>query len=161
MRQKRILEIGAIYHVVARANRNEFIFQTEEMKSLMLEILQKAKKRFNFQLKSFCIMGNHVHLLIKPGKGPNLSRIMQWILSIFAIRFNKIYNLKGHVWYDRFKSKIIMSFLQFIRTFHYIQENPVRAGVVKKHSNYRYSGSWFFREQSYDLIDEPDLYMLI
>lgn len=128
---------------------------------MMLDILKKAKKRFNFQIKNFCIMGNHIHLLIKPAKNENLSRIMQWILSVFAVRFNSVKGFRGHVWYDRFKSKIIASFQQFINTFQYIQNNPVLAGLVETHLDYKYSGDWHIRAQSYDFIDEPDLSLLL
>jgi putative transposase len=160
MRRKRNLQSGAIYHVVARANRSEFILHSEEMKELMMFILKKAKKRYSFQVKNFCIMGNHIHLLIKPTKNESLSRIMQWILSVFAIRYNKLNGFRGHVWYDRFKSKIIASFRQFIHTFQYIQDNPIRAGVVGNPLDYKYGGSWHIHEQLYDLIDEPDLSIL-
>ncbi len=52
-------------------------------------------------------MGNHFHLIIRPQKNENLSRIMQWILSVFALKFNRLFTYSGHVWYDRFTSKII------------------------------------------------------
>ena len=67
MRKNRQLLEGAEYHVTARINRGENIFLAREDRELFMSILKRAKKKFNFSLKNFCIMGNHIHLLIKPG----------------------------------------------------------------------------------------------
>ena len=53
-----------------------------------------------------------------------------WILATFAINYNKLFGLIGHVWYDRFHSTIIYNFMQYVRTFLYIGENPVKAKIV-------------------------------
>jgi putative transposase len=77
-------------------------------------------------------MDNHIHFLIKPGEGANLSQIMQWIKCNFAKAWNKAHGLKGHVWGERFYSRIITTMLDFLRVMVYIAENPVRAGLVKR-----------------------------
>ncbi|OQY33559.1 MAG: hypothetical protein B6241_07705 [Spirochaetaceae bacterium 4572_59] len=156
MRKNRIILQGATYHVVAKTNRGEFILNSDEMKEMFLGILKSAKRKFNFKLIHFCIMGNHVHLMLQPAPGTSLSKLMQWILSVFAIRFNKIYGLIGHVWYDRFKSKIIRSFYQYINTFQYISDNPVKAGVCKNAGDYIYSGLSEIKKNRYSLLDDPD-----
>ena len=97
-------------------------------------------------------MDNHIHLIIKPERGYDLSKIMQWILSVFAIRFNKFYKLHGHVWYDRFRSKIIKTFRYYLQVFDYISNNPVKAGIVEKAEDYKYSGLRFLRDKILDLI---------
>jgi len=155
MRKRRILVEGARYHVIARVNRGEFIFESSVIKEVFLETFKKAKKRFKFSVISFCIMDNHVHLIICPQGNSNLSRIMQWVLSNFAVRFNRMFSLHGHVWYDRFKSKVIQGMRQFLATFLYIAENPVRAGVVCSPLEYRYGGPAFFKEGRFDLLDPP------
>ena len=157
MRKRRHLVAGAEYHVVARANRKEFILETQQMKQLMLSVLDEAKKKFRFEMKNFCIMSNHIHLLIKPIGKENLSNIMQWVLSVFAIRFNKAFGIHGHVWYDRFKSVVILTFRRLLDAFNYIAENPVQAGLVKLPHMYRYGGLWHIRAQSFDLVDPPSL----
>ncbi len=102
-------------------------------------------------------MDNHIHLLIKPGKGENLSRIMQWILGVFAKGYNKYYNLKGHVWYDRFNSKIIENFQQLLATFRYICNNPVKAEMVETPEEYLYGALWYIRHNLFDIVEPPDL----
>ncbi len=120
MRKPRYLQDGATYHVTAKTNRGEFILNTDEVKELFSRVVEEAKKKFDVELIHYSIMTNHVHLLIKPKGDTILSKLMQWILGVFAMRFNKLFGLQGHVWYDRFKSKIIASFRQLVNTFHYI-----------------------------------------
>ena len=159
MRRARILQNGARYHVTTRANRKEMIFDSDDMKDLFLEIVKRAKKKFNFQVDNFCIMGNHIHLIIKPGDGESLSRIMQWIKGVFAMAFNRKTGLCGHVWGGRFFSKIISSFKEYLRTFLYIDENPVTAQIVAKASDWRYGGLWHHKTGCTDIIDKPPLYI--
>jgi putative transposase len=77
MRQARMLKEGARYHVTARTNNKLMLMRTDKMKELFLEIVIKAKKKYDFSLDHFCIMGNHFHFIIKPGKHESLSRILQ------------------------------------------------------------------------------------
>jgi len=97
MRKPRLLISGALYHVTARANRKELVLQPSQIKVLFLEVLSKAKRRFKFTLDNFCIMGNHIHLLIRPQSECSLSRLMQWVLSVFARAYNRLHGLVGHV----------------------------------------------------------------
>ena len=156
LRKRRILIEDATYHVTARANRNEYILKEPKIKALLLNTLKNAKKKYKFSIATFCIMNNHIHLMIRPSGNENLSRIMQWILSIFAVKYNKIFNYIGHVWYDRFHSKVIYNFLQYVRTFIYIGENPVKANIVKEPEQYEYSGSFHIKNELYYILDPPD-----
>lgn len=156
MRHPRKLVPGAEYHVVARANRHEFIFNSHQMKNLFLDIVRRAKKKYVFSIRNFCIMSNHIHFLIRPGAGENLSRIMQWILSVFASAFNRAFGYTGHVWHDRFKSVVIGTLRQFIAVFEYIAENPVRAGIVSDMMSYRHNGVRHIRDGDRSVVDPPD-----
>ncbi|MBN2441873.1 MAG: transposase [Spirochaetales bacterium] len=161
MRRSRKLRQGAVYHVIARANRNEFIFESKEIRDMFLDILSRAKKRYKFAVWNFCIMGTHVHLMMQPLGKENLSKIMQWILSVFARKFNDKFNLIGHVWYDRFKSWILNSIHQMFVTFQYITENPVKAGIVKKPEDYEHNGITFIKKGMYDIIHPPGIFTSI
>lgn len=152
MRHPRILRHGARYHVIARANRQEFILQSKGVKILFLQIIKRAKLRFNFTIETFVIMSNHVHILIRPHTNENLSKIMQWILATFAINFNKRLNLIGHVWYDRFHSNIIKNFKQWKKTFDYINENPVKGGLCNKKNDYFFSGWNFIKSRLLKIV---------
>lgn len=156
MRRKRILCDGAIYHVVAQINRQEYVFNKPDIKALFLRILKRTRKKYRFDLKNFCVMSNHVHLLIQPKAGNSLSEIMQWLLSVFAKHYNKRLGIRGHVWYDRFKSKIIKSYHHYIYAFDYISKNPIRAGILKEGSVYVYSGLFYILTKQYQYVDPPD-----
>jgi putative transposase len=157
MRQRRKLQINARYHVVARANRKEMILLDDSVKDLFLGVLKEAKDKYSFSIATFCILGNHFHLFIQPGKGENLSRIMQWVLSVFAMRYNKKMGYTGHVWGERFFSQIIDGIFQFIRTFLYINDNPVKANLVAQPNQWKYGGVYHFHHGRHDILDIDDL----
>jgi len=157
MRKPRRLVDGARYHVVARANRREFILESDRIKDMLLSVIAQARRRFKFSIDTVCIMDNHIHLLLRPNDGESLSRIMQWILSVFAIRFNRFFGLIGHVWYDRFKSVVIGGLRQFARAYSYITENPVVARLVAQAEEYRYGGAGVRRTSIWRILDPPHL----
>ena len=68
MRKPRYLITGAEYHVTAKINQGEFALELKEIKEMFLQTVKRAKEKYFFKLKSFVIMDNHIHLLIKPGK---------------------------------------------------------------------------------------------
>lgn len=174
MRKPRKIVQNAEYHVIARANRQEMILASNTFKDLFLEVMRRAKKKYHFICLNFCLMGNHIHLILKPDarkriKNPSaarvhskntitrpesasLSKIMQWILSVFALKFNKICGVKGHVWYDRFHSTVIVNFFNYLKAFIYIMQNPVKAGIVKKPTDYHYNGITFMLKGMIDLF---------
>ena len=122
---------------------------------MFLETLQRAKDKYSFRIINMCVMDNHFHLMIEPARGESLSKIMQWILSVFAQQFNRAYSLQGHVWYDRFKRRIVASLRQFMATFGYIDENPVRAELVARSVDYPYGGLALIRAGPRRLVDRP------
>lgn len=81
---------------------------------------------------------------------------MQWILSVFARNFNQHFNLKGHIWYDRFKSIVIRSFRQLIAAFKYICNNPMKAGMVEEAEDYTYGALWFMKHRRFEIVEPPD-----
>lgn len=159
MRKPRELKSGALYHVTARANRKEMILDSRGMKELFLNTLSRAKKRYKFRVENFCIMGNHIHLMIRPEAGESLSRILQWILSVFAMAYNRIHELTGHVWGCRFFSRILSGLREFLAAFDYIDRNPLNAHQVRNPRDWRYSGLWEDRYGYRTVVDRPELYV--
>jgi REP element-mobilizing transposase RayT len=155
MRKPRKLKQGASYHVIARANRSEMIFNSPKIKEMFMEVVRRAKGKYRFEVRNFCIMGNHIHLILKPLQDQNLSAIMQWILSVFAMKFNRLFGYIGHVFYDRFKSKIIKSFHQYLTTFVYIAKNPVRANITECATDFAYNGITFLYKGQLDILERP------
>jgi putative transposase len=142
MRSLRILQEGATYHVTSKLDHDYPGLKKKQFKCLFLALVQKAKtkKGLEFTLWNFCIMDNHIHFLIKPEKGVSLSKCMQWLKCNFAKLWNKENNTKGHVWGERFFSRIIKDAEDFQNVSRYIDENPVRANIVKEASEWEFGG---------------------
>jgi putative transposase len=152
-----MLKPGATYHVTARANRQEMIFYCEAMKALFLATIKRAKKKYRFQVHNFCIMGNHIHLIIRPEEGESLSLIMQWILSVFAMAWNRKHHTTGHVWGERFFSKILNSRGEYLKTFRYVTDNPAEAQLTGRIDEWEFGGLWHFIRGIRDILGElPD-----
>jgi hypothetical protein len=81
---------------------------------------------------------------------------MQWILSVFAMYYNIIHKIHGHVWQGRFWSGIINGMKQFIAVFNYISENPVKKEMVQNAGEYRFGGLYFILKGIFDIVKKPD-----
>lgn len=123
------------------------------MKDLFLKVLARARTRYRFRIENFCVMGNHIHLMIRPRERESLSRIMQWILSVFAMAFNRVHGYTGHVWGCRFFSRIMASFQHFAKVFEYIDNNPVEANQVESVGSWLHGGLWHHRHGIRGIVD--------
>ena len=155
MRKPRILQEGAIYHVTSKINRGEHIFESDEIKKLFMGIIKRAKKKYRFSIKNFVIL-DRINFLLEPSRNQSLPRIMQWILSVFAMYYNKIHKLFGHVWAGRYWSRIIDNIRQLFDTFNYISENPVKADIVNNAGEYKYGGFYHILRENFQIVDKPD-----
>jgi putative transposase len=140
MRPLRILYDGATYHVTSKIDHDNPSLHDHHFKSLFLDFMKTAKQKFSFELWNFCIMDNHIHFLIKPGPGVSLSKIMQWIKCNFAKKWNRENSTKGHLWGERFFSRIIRNIEDFQAVSRYIDENPVKAKMVENANDWKFGG---------------------
>ena len=155
MRHKRYLVQNAVYHVTAKINRGEMVFNEIAMSALFLEFIKRVKKKHSLAIYNFCIMGNHIHFVIRPDKGSSLSQIMQWLLGNYAKAWNKAHGVKGHLWGDRFFSCVISGDRDFLRTFGYISNNPVVAGLVDTATQWENGGVFHFIKGETSILDIP------
>jgi len=131
------------------------IFEKDESKKLFLSVVREAKGKYLFHIENFCLMGNHFHFLVRPGPGESLSKIMQWILSVFASRFNRAHHLTGHVWGERFFSRIIETMRAYLEQYTYIDANPCSAGLVARVEDWLF-GRFNLRSIGFeDIITHP------
>jgi putative transposase len=136
MRKKREFVDGAVYHVTSRTNDKKRVFEGGVGREIMLLVLMEAREKFGFGLANFCIMPNHIHLLIMPGEGGELSRIMHWLKTQSAKRWNRIQGCTDHLWGERYFARIIKDSGDYAYVMEYIDQNPVKAGLA------RYVGEW-------------------
>ena len=127
-----------IYHIIQRGNERKNLFNGDDDKTRFLDTLQKMKKKYNFKIYAYCLMDNHVHLIIDDN-GNDISKIIKSINISYAYYFNKIYRRCGHLFQDRFKSELIDNNSYLLEVSRYIHNNPVKAGMVKEPSDYKWS----------------------
>ncbi len=133
-----------IYHIINRANGREQIFQKEKDYEAFERILFEAKERYPMRILSFCIMPNHWHFVLYPKKDEDLSNFMRWVTHTHTQRYHTYYNSigYGHIYQGRFKSFPIEKDSHFLQVCRYIERNPLRAGLVQRAEDWRWSSLW-------------------
>ncbi len=156
-RERRIFVNNACYHIITRGNQKQNVFLDKMDYQKYLEKLVKCKVRFGFKLYSFCLMPNHVHLLIKPLDPLDLSKIMGLLNLGYTRYFNCKYDKVGHLWQDRYKSKIIEDYSYLYECIQYIETNPLRASLINDLNTYQWSSAVSRGKRISGLIDRLDL----
>ena len=137
-RQARTKSISNIYHVMLRGINQQEIFEDDEDRAYFMETIRKCKEVSGFRLYAFCLMSNHVHLLIEPA-GEALDIVFKRIGSRYAGWFNRKYQRVGHLFQDRFRSENVETDQYFMVVLRYILQNPAKAGMEKQPGTYRWS----------------------
>ncbi|MGN0492417.1 MAG: REP-associated tyrosine transposase [Acutalibacteraceae bacterium] len=146
-RQARKKSKTGIYHIMLRGTNGQQIFADSEDCEKFLEIIKDCKAISEFEIFAYCLMGNHIHLLLKENKEP-IELIMKRIASRFVYWYNIKYQRVGHLFQDRFKSEPVENDEYFLTVIRYIHQNPVKAGICKKPQDYYYSSyNEFFKNQ--------------
>lgn len=137
-RQARIKSKSGIYHTMLRGINQQQIFEEKEDYEKFIQVLSDCKAISKFKLYAYCLMGNHIHLLIKPENEP-IEQIFKRIGGRFIYWYNVKYQRTGHLFQDRFKSEPVEDDSYFLTVLRYIHQNPVKAGICKNPENYQYS----------------------
>lgn len=137
-RPLRIEFSGALYHVTSRGNERRPIFRSDHDRRTFLDFLGQAAIRFDWSVSAYVLMTNHFHLVVQTPH-PNLSRGMHWLNSRYAGWFNWKRKRSGHLFQGRFKSFLIEKEAYFAEVLRYVVLNPVRAKMVARPEDYRWS----------------------
>jgi len=121
---------GACYHVINRGNYRTWAFETEGAKEAFEQCLAECAARAGWVVHGWVVMGNHFHLAVETPQG-NLGAGMQWLQTTYAARFNRDRGEHGHLFGGRYKAIVVERGESLGRVCHYIDLNPVRAGVVE------------------------------
>jgi len=137
-RKPRIHYPGAFYHVILRGNAGNSVFFEDMDRSKFFLLLQEGIERFNHRVHAYCLMSNHLHLIIQVGDIP-LSRIIQNL----SFRYTRYINYKkkqtGHLFQGRYKALLLDAEVYLLQLTRYIHNNPVRAKMVTEPSAYGWS----------------------
>ena len=132
-----------IYHIMLRGNERKNIFSDEEDKQRIIDTILKVKKDGEFSLYAFCVMDNHLHIVLKEGSS-TLARTLKQIGTSYAYYYNHKHKRVGHVFQDRFKSEGIRDDGQWLEVIRYIHNNPVKAGIVERAADYPWSSYRYY-----------------
>jgi putative transposase len=153
-RPLRIYIEEATHHTYSRCIEKRPLMKPKQMKDLMIKVLNQATEKYQFELITYTIMDNHFHFFIKTIKnGENISRIMQFIKSQFARRYNRMMKRTGPFWNERFGNTIVELASDPQTTFFnmllYIGYNPVRSHYVNDPRDYPYSSFNCYLDETY------------
>lgn len=128
----------ALYHVTARGDRREDIFEDDQDRLTFLKTLEQVINQFNWTCYAWCMMDNHYHLLIQTPDG-NLSKGMRQLNGVYTQASNRRHRRVGHLFQGRFKAILVDKDAYLLELARYIVLNPVRAGMVKAPKDWAWS----------------------
>lgn len=143
-RVARIDKEGYFYHIICRGQRKDVLFFSKDDMNEFCHITNYALSKTDISIIAYCLMNNHIHLLVKRNKIP-LSRFMRILETTYAIYFNRKFNLVGHVFQGRYKAYIILDERHLYSIVQYIHYNPVVAEIVSKAYQYLYSSASIYQ----------------
>lgn len=129
---------GAIYHIMHRGVRRKPIFEDEMDHQVLLQIIKTSLGKYNCWLHAYCLMTNHVHLLLETGD-IEIGKFMKYMSECYAIYYNHKYGYRGHVFESRYKSCLVKEDAYFLQTSRYIHLNPVKAQMADYPEDYLWS----------------------
>ena len=129
---------GASYHITSVGNERRNIFRSDRDRRMFLRLLGMTAKRFGWSVVEWVLMSNHYHLIVTTPE-PNLSVGMHWLNTSYVCWFNRRYKRTGHLFRGRFRADLIEDGLYFAEALRYVVLNPVRAKMVARPEDYRWS----------------------
>ncbi|MCT2536076.1 transposase [Aquibacillus koreensis] len=137
-RQARRKSNSGIYHVMLRGANRQEIFHDEEDCITFLDTVRAYKEKSSISVFSWCLMNNHVHLLLKEGD-ESLSETMKRIGVSYVWYYNLKYDTTGHLFQDRFRSEVVEDRRSFLAVIRYIHRNPLKAGIASHLGDWQWS----------------------
>ena len=130
---------GVSLHVRQRGNNRCAIFGDDSDYEVFLAMLQSAIQRYQVAVHGFTLMTTHTHLFLTPATEQGTSKAMQQLGVRYVMYFNRKYNRVGTLWTGRYKAKPINEERYWLTCLRYIEQNPVRASMVMRPDQYRWS----------------------
>jgi len=157
-RGARIYTEEGVFHLLTRGNNKQWVFQDEADCRIYTKILKQLKTEQPFKLYHYCLMRNHVHLIIETNKMTELSKLMKRVNLLYYNHYKRKYGYAGHFWQDRFKSLLIEKNEYLLACGLYIERNPVRAKIVDSVEQYPHSSYKYYAYGKEDGLTDRDIY---
>ncbi|KUO70288.1 MAG: hypothetical protein APF77_04440 [Clostridia bacterium BRH_c25] len=142
---------GGIYHVIARGNNKEYIFNENIDKGYFMKLLKENMEGMSYRIYGFVLMGNHYHIILQVF-GKKLQEIMHQINNKYSKYFNYKYKRVGHVFQGRYKAIIVQDERYLISLIRYLHQNPVKAGICRSVGEYKWSSDVFYRTNNNSFV---------
>lgn len=148
-RRLRVATGGYVYHVLNRAVARQRIFRKAGDFSAFEAVLEEALQHVPMRLLSYCLMPNHWHLVVWPREDGDLSDYLRWLTVTHTKRWHSHHHSigTGALYQGRFKSFPVEQDEHFLTVCRYVERNPLRAGLVERAEDWRWSSLWH-REQN-------------
>ena len=146
-RTSRSYSQSGIYHILFCGINQQNIFEEKADYERFIEITANVKSQMEFEIYAYCLMSNHIHILLKVEK-EDLEQIMKRIAGSYVYWYNWKYYRKGHLFQDRFKSEPVEDDEYFLTVMRYIHQNPVKSEIVNSVSEYKYSSYYEYEKES-------------
>ena len=147
----RAIATGFPHHVIQRGNNKEKVFFDKKDREQYLSLLKKYVDKWDSPILAYCLMSNHVHLLMRPKEEESLYKMMQGVTLCYTQYINRKYKRTGRLWESRYHSCIVDKELYLWAVARYIEQNPTRTRIVKKEEDFPYSSA---RAHIYNVKDE-------
>ncbi|MGH8646887.1 MAG: transposase [Gammaproteobacteria bacterium] len=138
-RRPRVFAPGLLYHVIGRGNQRQTTFLRQADYQAYLERMATYRRKHGVVVWAYCLMPNHVHLLVET-TGPPLAKFMQGVQQSYTQYFNRTHEKVGHVFQGRYQAIVCEKERYLVALIRYIHLNPVRAKLVTSPEQYAYSG---------------------
>src|SRR5712692_5894791 len=138
-RALRIHVPGASLHVIQRRNNRTVIFHEDDDYEVFLTMLQSVAGRNGVSVHGYVLMTTHTHLLVTPSDAKALPKTMQQLGVRYVMYFNRKYERVGTLWTGRYRALLVGKERYWLTCLRYIEQNPVRAGMVSAPQDYRWS----------------------
>lgn len=139
-RAARVVHPGHLYHITQRGNNRQYIFNEDNDYVLYLKRIEEYRKKSKVDIYAFCLMGNHVHFILKPYRKDSLAKMFKGVNMRYAKYYQKKTSASGHVWQGRFYS-CLLSGDHIKKAIRYVEKNPVRAEMVAMPWHYPWSSA--------------------
>lgn len=153
-RKPRLFAPGVLYHVIVRGNQRQKTFLAPADYQTYLEKLTQYRRRHEVTIHAYCLMPNHVHLLLESGKTP-LGKFMQGLQQSYTQYYNRRYKKVGHLFQGRYKAILCQKDAYLLELIRYIHLNPVRSKLAKRPQEYRYTSDPAYRMGKATAILDP------
>jgi putative transposase len=139
-RHVRVIFAGVPHHVTQRGNHRQHVFFRPGDQETYLRLLRDYASRHEIKVIAYCLMTNHVHLVVVPSTATGLHQALKAVHGQYAQRINRVHELKGHLWQGRYFSSALDP-NYFRNAVRYVELNPLRAGLVHRAEDYCWSSA--------------------